>query len=419
MVDVEEIGSDEEEVAQRRASAGEEDTELNDREDDASGGGGGGGAAVTENADGLPGRNSMPEGFQQLLELASHIKSAQPEVREKREQWERLLFHQRNTLLFQTQDAAVRYDLRTTLPALAAVSDKEAASAAAASAAAESSAAAAIPAASSSSDDSAELSEAASDFTFGSGTGSEPPPSPRFDRVRLPLAQALKSRAADLYRAKQWNEASMLYQRAVGLFQWARKQNTKDGDEIVFNDLLRPAHAAAGTKTATGEADTHAGQSVQQLEAAAASNEVFHCTLVPLSSSQRARAAQLVFTCLVNIAACEEQLGAWHNVVAVCEAALAMDMRAASVAAVSATDAPEPNATAAAAPAFQLTPLTIKALFRAASAYNRIDELDNAVSCALACASRCRPLASWLAVVSSVRCFSSSPVMSVSICLCC
>jgi hypothetical protein len=398
MVDVEEIGSDEEEVAQRRASAGEKDAELNDSDDDASGEGGGG-AATTEDADGLPGRNSMPEGFQQLLQLASHIKSSQPEVREKREQWERLLFHQRNTLLFQAQDAAVRYDLRTTLPALAAVSDKEAASAAAASAAAESSAAAAVPAESSSSD-SSEASEAASDpanSSAGSGTAFEPPPSPRFDRVRLPLAQALKSRATDLFRAKQWNDASMTYQRAVGLFQWARKQNTKDGDEIVWNDLLQPTIIAAGSKAATGEADTHAGQSVQQLEEAAASYEVFHRTLAPLSSSQRARAAQLVFTCLVNIAACEEQLGTWHNVVAVCEAALAMDVRAAS-AAVSASDAPEPNATVA-APPFQLTPLTVKALFRAASAYNRIDELDKAVSDALACSSRCRPLASWHAVV--------------------
>lgn len=275
--------------------------------------------------------------FQQLLQFASHLKSAQPEVREKRAQWEKLAFHQRNTVMFQKQDAEMRYEEAIRASASGAV------------------------AASSSDDATASAADAAIDS---------------FEANRFPRALQWKIEGGDLYARGGYQQASMQYQRCIGLFQWARRYQTKDGDAIEWNDLLeRPEPQADATAPNI------------TVELVAESTHPVHAPLPSLTDSQRTRARQLVFTCLVNIAACEEKLSQWQQVVAVCEAALNINF-AESKQDESAAPTDATSDAADATPPFLLTQLTVKALFRCATAYNKLDEPEKAVRDTHACSHR-------------------------------
>lgn len=362
MVEVEELDSEEEQSHQPVRDRADSDSGSEHAHDgDAS-------EAEAEAADAADDDASLPaapsslppmgDQFQHLLQLASHLKSSQPEVREKRAQWDRLQFHQKNTVIWQKQDAAVRYDLATAIneeTSAAAVND-------ASSAAASSSAASSVS------------SESC------------------FDSVRFPLALHFKSlagaafargtaaaaassssssssaAAAGAAAASAFQEASLSYQRAMGLFAWGRKSQTKDGDEIEWRDLTDPKAIEKETALATSTGRKKNEGTPEELEAAAASTEQFYLPAPILTPQQRQRAQQLLFTCLINVAACEEKLQQWSQVIAVCEAALAMDLTK------------QPASAAAAADGFNLSALTVKALFRAATAYTHLDDLERSLA---------------------------------------
>ena len=352
MVEVEEFEDEEEQQQQHEA----DDAGTDDADSD---------AAAADEADAAAAASSasapfppLGDQFQHLLQLASHLKSSQPEVREKRAQWDRLQFHQKNTVLWQKQDAAVRYDLAAEW---AAPEQASAAAASSASAAAASSSAA----------------------VSASSTES------RFERVRFPLALHFKSLAGAAFArgtaaaatqppssssaaaaASAFQEASLSYQRAMGLFAWGRKSQSKDGDEIEWRDLTdAKAVEKDSTLAATTGRKTNQG-TPEELEAAAAATDAFYLPAPILTAQQRQHAQQFLFTCLVNVAACEEKLQQWTQVIAVCEAALAMDLIKHTPAAAAATGTD----------GFNLAALTVKALFRAATAYTRLDELERSLA---------------------------------------
>jgi len=282
--------------------------------------------------------------FQQLLQVATHIKSNQLEVRESRERWDRLKFFERNTILFQQQDAAVRYGLD-------AIGDEKQV-------------------------DNSDV--ATRDRPLALATSISPVHSRRF-----PRALGLKDHAASVYRAGGSSNAvnaSMLYQRAIGLFRWARKVSTKNGDEYEWNDLLSDQKDTAQEHCMKDEM-SEKEKIERTAEVAASTKFSFPYPPPPLNAAEREQALQLVFTCLVNIAACEERCEQWRQAIDACQAALNMKMYfpLSDVRMESATDS-DTKGSPSSPSSFPVTALTLKALYRCATAYDRLDEQEAAIA---------------------------------------
>lgn len=267
--------------------------------------------------------------FQKLLQLASHLKSAQPEVREKRQRWERLSFFQKNTLLFQEPDAKLRYGPWLT---------KE---------------------------------------DGGDGDDGDEKKKSILEHDEQCYSQSLKwkTEAGELFKLGQYPSASTFYQRIIGLYQWSRKFQTKDGDEIEWYDRLAGSDTSSVPPPPSSSAPTPP-PSPLTLSIVSDKKVPLNLVLPPLSheSDLLLRATQLVFTCLVNIAACEEKLQQWHQVIEAGEAALAMNIPTNTITTTTMSSDPITSTP------FPLTQLRVKALFRCATAYEKLDELEKAVS---------------------------------------
>ena len=285
-------------------------------------------------------------GLDQLLHLASQLKSQQPEVREKRQRWEALTFYQRNTLLFHREDGCIRYDgcVGMTKSTSSTVNHSD------------------------------NSTSQASDQT-----------------ERFKHSYQFKSKAGLLFKKGDYEGASMNYQRAIGLFQWARKFHTpKEGDEIEWNDMIDPSQSRPNRDDLTSSSRLMElfEKYPPSLDQVLSTEGPAFVVLPKLSTEAHQRASEHIFTCLINIAACEEKRQEWQQVIQVCQTALAMKVNSVgektseTIGTIESSSSSSSFSNSSFPPLLtlsQLTSLKVKALFRCAMAYNELDDLDHSI----------------------------------------